>query len=236
VTAFKLLTIAGLAVLTPAWLPAPESQTLAVNAVRFYRPDVHQTQVKVFIQIPYTFLEPVPWSSDGRMTYHVGVKVRDSTGLELVQNAWDGHAPAAARNPGASALEILDFALVPGRYQLRVDVTDSLSGRKLASDVTLEGFRQDPDLSDLLLAPKIRQAGPEDTLPGTGEIRKGSLLITGSAELLLTPLRTKAFYLLETYNPEQDSAKLAVTVKDSTGKVVISTPGSSPSFPRGVGC
>jgi GWxTD domain-containing protein len=235
VTAFKLLTIAGLAVLTPAWLPAPESQTLAVNAVRFYRPDVHQTQVKVFIQIPYTFLEPVPGSSDGRMTYHVGVKVRDSTGLELVQNAWDGHAPAAARNPGASALEILDFALVPGRYQLRVDVTDSLSGRKLASEVTLEGFRQDPDLSDLLLAPKIRQAGPDDTLPGTGEIRKGGLLITGSAELLLTPLRSKAFYLLETYNPEQDSAKLAVTVKDSTGKVVVSTPGSVAQLPKGGG-
>ena len=92
-TAFKLLSIAGLAVLPPAWLPAPESQTLAVNAVRFYRPDVHQTQVKVFIQIPYTFLEPVSGSSDSRMTYHVGVKVRDSTGLELVQNAWDGHPP-----------------------------------------------------------------------------------------------------------------------------------------------
>ena len=114
-------------------------------------------------------------------------------------------------------------------------MTDSLSGRKLGSDVTLEGFRQDPDLSDLLLAPQIRQVGPEDTLPGSGEIRKGKLLITGSAELLLTPLRSTAYYLLETYNPQQDTAKLALTVKDSTGKVVLSTPASVAQLPKGGG-
>jgi len=187
VTALRLLTIAGLAVLTPAWLPAPEGQeALAVNAVRFYRQDAKQTQVKVFIQIPYTMLEPGVGSSSGGLTYHVAVKVRDTTGLELVQNAWDGHATAAPREPGVSALEILDFALTPGRYRLDIEV-DSPSGRRLASNVTLEGFPDEPALSDLLLAPLIREAGPADTVPGSGEIRKGRLLITASAELLLTP-------------------------------------------------
>jgi GWxTD domain-containing protein len=236
VTALKLFTIAGLAALTPAWLQSPEGQeSLAVNAVRFYRPDARQTQVKVFIQIPYTMLASGSTAPSSGLTYHVAVKVRDSTGLELVQNAWDGHAPPAPRQRGVSALEILDFALAPGRYRLDIEVTDSASGRRLGSNVTLEGFANEPPLSDLLLAPEIREAGPGDTLPGSGEIRKGKLLITASAELLLTPLRPKAFYLLETYNPEPDSAQLAVTVKDSTGKVVTSTPSSKAQLPKGGG-
>ena len=236
VTTLKLFTIAGLAVLTQAWLPPPvEQESLAVNAVRFYRADARQTQVKVFIQIPYTLLQAGSTAPSSTLTYHVGVKVRDSTGLELVQNAWDGHAPAATRQQGVSALEILDFALAPGRYRLDIEVTDSASGRRLGSNMTLEGFSQEPPLSDLLLAPDIREAGPGDTLPGSGEIRKGRLLITASAELLLTPLRSKAFYLLETYNEQADSARLAVTVKDSTGKVMISTPGSVAQLPKGGG-
>ena len=235
-TALKLFTIAGLAALTSAWLPPPEGQeSLAVNAVRFYRPDARQTQVKVFIQIPYTMLDPGSTAPPSGLTYHVAVKVRDSTGLELVQNAWDGHAPSAPRQRGVSALEILDFALAPGRYRLDIEVTDSASGRRLGSNVTLEGFSDEPPLSDLLLAPDIREAGPGDTLPGSGEIRKGKLLITASAELLLTPLRSKAFYLLETYNGEADSARLALTVKDSTGKVVVSTPTSMAQLPKGGG-
>ncbi len=235
-TALKLFTIAGLAAFTPAWLPPPEGQeSLAVNAVRFYRADARQTQVKVFIQIPYTLLDAGSTAPPGGLTYHVAVKVRDSTGLELVQNAWDGHAPSAVRQRGVSALEILDFALAPGRYRLDIEVTDSVSGRRLGSNVTLEGFSNEPPLSDLLLAPDIREAGPGDTLPGSGEIRKGKLLITASAELLLTPLRSKAFYLLETYNEQADSARLAVTVKDSTGKVMVSTPGSVAQLPKGGG-
>jgi GWxTD domain-containing protein len=236
VTALRLLTVAGLAVLPPAWLPPPEGQeSLAVSAVRFYRPDVRQTQVKVFIQIPYTMLQPGSGPSSRGLTYNVAVKVQDSTGLELVRNAWYGHAPSAPRQRGVSALEILDFALAPGRYRLDIEVTDSASGRRLGSNVTLEGFANEPPLSDLLLAPEIREAGPGDTLPGSGEIRKGKLLITASAQLLLTPLRAKAFYLLETYNAEADTARLALTVKDTSGKVVVSTPSSMAQLPKGGG-
>lgn len=235
-TVYKFLTITGLALLTPAWLRPPEGQqTLVVNAVRFYRPDARQTQVKVFIEIPYAMLAPRTGSPSGGMTYHMAVKVRDSTGLELVQNAWDGHAFSAPRQQGVSALEILDFALAPGRYKLDIEVTDSLSGRRLRSDVELEGFPTEPALSDLLLAPQIREAGPGDTLPGSGEIRRGKLLITASAELLLTPLRSKAYYLLETYNTDADTARLALTVKDSSGKVVFSTPASPTRLPKGGG-
>lgn len=235
-TAWKLVAITALAALTPAWLSPPESQQrLAVSAVRFYRPDVGQTQVKAFIQIPYMLLEPSGEPGQERLTYHVNVVVRDSTGLELVRNAWDGHAPATVRVPNGSALEILEFALAPGRYALEIEATDSISGRKLDAHLEVEGFRTEPRVSDLLLAPGIRQAGPEDTVPAAGEIRRGGLLITASAELLLTPLRSKAFYLLETYNKKQDSVRLAVSVTDSAGKVLIASPSSVAQLPDGGG-
>ncbi len=232
----KLLITAGLFVLSPVWLPAPKTQqSLTVNAVRFYRPNLRQTQVKAFVQIPYSMLAPSTNGSEGQLTYQVTVKVRDSTGLELVQNAWNGHAPAAARQSGASSLEILDFALAPGLYRLDVAVVDSLTGRRLASELPLEGFRGGTDISDLLLTPHIRTVEAQDTVPMPGEIRKGNLLITGAAELILTPLRSKAHYLLETYNPEVDTAQLTVVVHDSSDKVIVSTPASSAALPAGGG-
>jgi len=231
----KLLTIMAIFVLSPAWVPAPSTQqSLTINAVRFYRPSLRQTQVKAFVQIPYAMLAPTD-GAGGQLTYQVTVKVRDSTGLELVQNAWSGHAPAAAHQSGASSLEILDFALAPGLYRLEVAVVDSLSGRRLASDLALEGFRGGTDVSDLLLTPGIRPVETQDTLPMPGEIRKGNLLITGTAELILTPLRSKVHYLLETYNAEADTARVAVVVHDSSNQAIVSTSASSAALPAGGG-
>lgn len=230
---FKALAI-GLAVLTPGVFQAPDDpEALAVSAVRFYRPDGGQTQVKAFIQIPYSILDPAGDLSQGVVTYHVKVKVKDSTGLELVQNGWDGHAPAGVRQPGAWVLEILDFALAPGQYRVDIEVTDSVSGRKLESGIDIEGYRGQPELSDLLLAPHIRAVGADDTVPAAGEIRRGRLLITGAAEVLLTPLRSKAYYLLETYNQQDDSAGLLISVKDTAGKAIVSTPPSVARLPQG---
>jgi GWxTD domain-containing protein len=169
------------------------------------------------------------------MSYTVAVRVRDSSGLTLVENAWQGHAPAGVRAPGASALEVLDFGLAPGDYRLEVKVTDSLSGRSEASVLAMEGFKSQPALSDLLLAPQIRPVAAEDTTPAPGEIRRGNLLITGSAELLLTPLRSRAYYLVEAYAATPDSGTLVLTVIDSSGKALISTPPSVTQLPAGGG-
>jgi GWxTD domain-containing protein len=236
VATFKLLITTGLCVLSSAWLPAPKTQqSLTVNAVRFYRPQLQQTQIKAFVEIPYAVLTPTTDGAGGRLTYQITVRIKDSTGLELVQNAWSGHATAAARQSGASGMEILDFALAPGLYRLEVAVVDSLSGRRLTSDLPLEAFRGQTDVSDLLLTPQIRTAQAQDTVPMPGEIRKGNLLIAGAAELILTPLRSKAHYLLETYNPEAETAQLTVVVQDSSKKVIVSTPASSAQLPAGGG-
>jgi GWxTD domain-containing protein len=236
VAALRLIGLLGVVALTAA-VPARQGapNELAVSAVRFYRPDGRFTQVKVFIQIPAMSLEPAGAASGDLMTYLMDVRVRDSTGLELVHNSWSGRVPAAARAPGVTALEILEFPVTPGRYKIEVEVTDSTSGRKLASALAIEGFRSAPGVSDLLLAPLIREVGPTDTVPAPGEIRRGDLLITGSAELRLTPLRSKAFYLVEAYNSAEDSARLAITVTDRSGKALVSTAPSRARLPQGGG-
>jgi GWxTD domain-containing protein len=89
-------------------------------------------------------------------------------------------------------------------------------------------------VSDLLLAPRIRDVGPGDTLPGNGEFRKGNLLVTASGGLLLTPLRTKAYYLIETY-ADADTAALSLTITDSAGKKVLSTPPRTVQLGKGGG-
>lgn len=236
VRAFKLLSLVALVAITgtgAARQGAPNE--LVVSAVRFYRQDGRITQVKAFIQVPAMMLQPVGTSPGAAMAYLMDVRVRDSTGLELVRNSWSGRLPGAARQPGGTALEILDFPVTPGRYEIEVGVTDSASGRRLTSAVTIEGFRSEPSLSDLMLAPMIRPAGPGDTTPAPGEIRRGQLLITGTAELRLTPLRSSVFYLMEAYNTREDSASLAITITDPAGKPVISTAPARKHLPAGGG-
>jgi GWxTD domain-containing protein len=230
-----LVTAMLLAASPPLWVEqSVGQQPLLVSAVRFYRADVGQTQVKAFIQIPYAALDAAGTGPQAPLTYRVTVQVKDSTGLELVKQSWNGHMAAAAE-AGASALEILDFLVVPGRYVLHVHVADSATGRSLTSELPVEGFQASPRVSDLLLAPNIRPAERGDTMPAAGEIRRGRLLVTGSAELFLTPLRSKAFYLLELYSATPDSARITMSVKDSTGKAIVNTPPSAAPVPAGGG-
>jgi len=236
VAAFKILTLVGLAGFTAAGQARQDSpDNLEVTAIRFYRAESKSTQVKAFIQIPAMLLEPAGSGRSGQLTYLMDVRVRDSSGLELVRNGWSGHLPAQVHQPGATGLEILEYTVAPGRYTLDVGVTDSVSGKRLNAQIAIEGFRTQPGLSDLLLAPLIRQAGPTDTLPAPGEIRRGDLLITGAAELRLTPLRSEAYYVLEAYSSAPDSVRLALTVRDQAGKTVVSTPARSARLPQGGG-
>jgi GWxTD domain-containing protein len=208
---------------------------VVVNAVRFYQPEGGLTQVKAFIDIPATLLRPSASAPASLTTYLMDVRVRDSTGLELVRNTWAGHLAGGVGRSGAVAVEILDFALAPGRYAIHVTVTDSATGAAATSELPIEGFHGEPELSDLLLAPQIRPAKPADTLVAPGEIRRGELLITGVAELHLTPLRSTAFYVVEAYSENTDSARLAVTVSDAKGQPVVSTPSSLVRLPKGGG-
>src|SRR6185312_13544322 len=78
--------------------------------------------------------------------------------------------------------------------------------------------------SDLLIAPQMRLVSAADTLPKPGEFRAGSSLVTAAAQVIVTPLRTKVFYLLEAYSDREANGTMSVSVVDSGGKSIVRTP------------
>jgi GWxTD domain-containing protein len=211
--------------LGPTALSAEQSfGGLAVRTVRFYRPQVQQTRIKAFIEIPYAILTPVVGSSSGHLVYKIAVTLADSSGLTLLRQEWWGRGRSELQGLGASALETLDFAVAPGGYRLHVAVLDSISGASKEVSTEVHGFSTPPRISDLWLAPKMRLASADDTVPMPGELREGRTLVTAAARVILTPLRSTTYYLVEAYADTQKVGTMQMMVSDSTGKSLVRTP------------
>lgn len=214
----------AVALATP-WVSAgaTDSTSVKLRAVRFYNAGTGLTQVRAFIQIPLESLVPTG-DPDGMISYHVGIHLRDSTGALLSQDAWpQQHLSADLREPGVTTVNSLDFVVRPGHYRLEVTVQDSVSGNLLVAATDLTGFQDPPPASDLVLSPGMRAAGGDSAAAGT-EWRNGPLLVTSAAELVLTPLRSKAFYLLEAYTERPDSGSMQVQILDAQSAVIVQSP------------
>ncbi len=226
---FQSVLMAVGAALFLAGAPAVRAQdALQMRVVRYYRHDASQTMVKAFVEVPFALLSAAPSGPDGgMMVYTVAAQISDSTGLSLLAEplTWTKRVPAAAKVPGASALEPMEFAVAAGLYRMKVTVTDSVSGRKAEASTEFRGYATAPVASDLLLSPAMRLAGDGDTVPQPGEMRRGNTIIVPSVVLRLTPLRTKAYYLVEAYSDkaQETAGTLQVTVLDSAGNSILRT-------------
>jgi GWxTD domain-containing protein len=201
---------------------AGDPSGVALRAVRSYRSE-QRTQVDAFLQVPYGWIAPTRDTRGGVLSYQVSVRVTDSTGLTLLKESWQNHADASLRRAEAFGVEVIHFSVAPGRYRLAVEIKDSISGQSASSAIDLEGFASPPPASDLLLSPHIRLAAGKDSVPRTAEVLWGPVLVTAAAQLELTPLRARAFYLLEAYSAEPATGTLEIVVSDSVGKVVVRT-------------
>jgi GWxTD domain-containing protein len=178
--------------------------------------------VKGLVQIPLAAIAPGP-GADSAGSYSVAVRVADSTGLTLFHQDWVNHVRSGAGAADQYAVEIIDFAVLPGQYRFEVNVQDSVSGRKLSSAVDLESLSDTSSASDLLISPEIRMPADSEAGPRPGVFRTGNNLITAAAEVTITPLRPKVFYLLEAYSLSEDKGTLSVAVADTTGKKLLQT-------------
>jgi GWxTD domain-containing protein len=194
---------------------------LTVRALRFYRADSKQTRVKGLVQIPLSIVTPA--GSGGAGGYTVSARVADSTGLTLFHQEWANHVPSGAGQDGQSAVEIVDFAVAPGHYRFEVDVRDSVSGRQVSAAVPIDALADTAKASDLLISPEMRVPADSEAGPRPGEFRTGNNLVTAAAEVTITPLRPKVYYLLEAYSPAVDKGTLSVLVADSAGAKVLQT-------------
>jgi GWxTD domain-containing protein len=216
---FALVAAAGV---VPLSLPAYQREPgVVLRAVRFYRADQDRTRVKGLVQIPFSLLQPT--RPGGESSYTVSVRVADSTGLALYQQSWQSRARSAGADAEAYTVEIVDFAVAPGKYRFEVGVQDSVSGRKMSTATELQALSDSSVASDLLIAPEIRLATANDTVPRPGEFRTGNNLVTATARVLLTPLRAQVFYLLEAYANKEGEGTLSVAIRDSAGGTTTQT-------------
>ncbi len=205
--------------------------SLAVHTVRFYRAGQDRTRVRAFVQLPYALLVPSGVDGEGDLLYHVDVTIADSAGTALFAEDWDGHAPGILRSSGGYVLETLNFMIPPGEFDLRVTVRDSVTTREFTTHATLVGYATPPAVSDLLLSPDMRQISTGDTVPRPGELLIGSTMVMATAEVLLTPLRAKLYYLFEAYGAEDRTGTMALAVEDASGRTLIRTPGAPIDIP-----
>lgn len=218
---FTKLALAVACAGSPLGLAADQRDTgVVLRAVRFYRADQDRTRVKGLVQIPLAFLQPA--RPGGQSSYTVAVRVADSTGLALYQQSWQSHASSGG-DPNAYTVEIVDFAVAPGKYRFEVAVEDSVSGRKLSTATDLQALSDSSVASDLLIAPEMRLATANDTVPRPGEFRTGNNLVTATARVLLTPLRATVYYLLEAYAEREADGTLSVAIRDSAGGISTKT-------------
>jgi GWxTD domain-containing protein len=231
------LAAAAFLLAAPAISAGQSAPALAVRAVRFWVPEYGQTVVKAFVQIPYVALTPTSSDPTGVLSYRVSVRVADSTGLTLMQQSWAKHVPASVRSPDATGFEILEFAVAPGQYRLELTVDDSVSGTKIEREVPLQGFGASPGASDLVVSPRMRVSGPEDTIPIAGELRRGNTVFTAAADVRLGPLgdRAKLYYYLEGYTAVADSGALRLEVRNDQGVALLTLPARSVQMNAGGG-
>ena len=220
---FSIAFLAATAVAAPIATTVPQNDPgLVLRAVRFYRPDQNRTRVKGLVQIPFSMIQATSGTA-GELNYTVSVRVVDSTGLTLYQQSWRNRARAQSGSD-AYTVEIVDFAVAPGKYRLEVVVEDSVSGRKASGGIDVQALSQADRASDLLVAPEMRLATADDTVPRPGEFRTGNNLVTAAAQVVLTPLRANVYYLLEAYSDSGQSGTMSVAIRDSSGKTSIKTP------------
>lgn len=227
--AFIWMAISTLAAMSPGAAPPDPSgmaDELVIQAVRFYRGEHEgqRTMVRAFLQVPHVRLQPSGQSADDHASFTVEVAVRDAEGVVLTEGAWPSqHISAQLCRSGSYTVNMMEFQVLPGSYELLVTVRDSISGESMTATVPIEGYASQPAVSDLVLSPSIRTAG-SDTAPSGGEWRSGNVMIASAAQVHLTPLHSTIYYLLEAYTAEPATATLELKVIDSAGKSLLTKP------------
>jgi len=211
-----------LASLVPQQAPQPD-----LLLYRFWRPP-NVLSVSAVITMP---LADFVYTQDGReqtALYGVQVEFLDSAGGVLRSESWSRRVrlPAGAVSPSAQAVETLAFDLAPGRYTVRVAVTDSATGETATLERRIAATGERPATADLVLASDLRRAS-EGEEPPQGTFVRSGIVITPNLAGVVTGERPSLGLFTEVYPPPGaagDTATVSLLLRRRDAKAAQERP------------
>jgi GWxTD domain-containing protein len=202
-------------------LSAQVQLTAELALYEFWRPP-DLTSVSGVLAVPLAALTfvPDPTGQTRTATYRIGVEFHDATGTVLHRTAWSERvsAGAGALPPGAQAVASLDFNLHPGRYDILVTVTDSVSGASTRVSRTIETTGERPLAGDLILATALRRLEAGEA-PPQGHLVRSGLAISPNLGGIITGDHATISLFTEVYPPagRTDTAVVNVVLRGLQG-------------------
>jgi GWxTD domain-containing protein len=190
---------------------------------RFWRAP-NMTSVTGVIAAPLAGLTftPAPLGRAQTSTYGIEVEFRDAAaGTVLRRESWFRRVslPQGTISPTAQAVETISFDLAPGRYTVRVVLTDSVTGATAAAERLLAVTGERPPTSDLVLASDLRPLAQGETAPHGTFVRNG-LVITPNLSGVVAGDRPALGLFTEVYPPEGaegDTALVSLVLRRAEG-------------------
>src|SRR5690606_10542512 len=211
---------------SPVTQQAPQPDLLLS---RFWRPP-NVLSVSGAITVPLADLVFTP-DSAGReqaATYAVQVEFRDSAGNVLRSESWARRVtlPSGVVSPAAQAVETLAFDLAPGRYTLRIGVTDSATGATSTLERAVEASGDRPASADLVLASDLRRAS-EGEEPPQGTFVRNGIVITPNLAGVVAGEQPSLGLFTEVYPPAgaaRDTAMVSLVLRRRGAEAVQERP------------
>lgn len=222
----------------PAALLA-QAQRPVLRIYRFWRPP-DLTLIEVFGVIPLELLSFRPVDGRNRAAYRASFEVSDSSGLVLIRREWRNvvEIPSltAASRQRATTSEHVQFQLKPGRYEIGLELEDSVSGRSWSARAPVEANRSPMPASDLVVAgavERLKEGAPDPA----GAIRRGNLAIVPNFTGALVPESGPVVLFAEVYRPAErpDTARVTVVVEGVSRTFRQELPSLTRVFPPGGG-
>ena len=228
----------ALACFCPAFAGAQEP--LSLHAYRFWRPP-DNTLVEAYARIPLGLLSFERAGEQDVAAYSAAFEVVDAQGLTLTRQAWEDTVAVPAMGSSrsrASTTEHLTFQVKPGRYGLRLEVTNPTTGQVWRTESQIEAYNQSPAMSDLVLGGDLVRLDPDSAQGASGAIVRGELAVLPNLEGVISMERPTLAIYSEVYrlgaeNP--DSASVWIDLSGVGREFSYRTNPQTRIYPAGIG-
>lgn len=178
------------------------SAELGIRVSRFWRDGKTMVQGVVLLPVNLARTSPVM-----RLT------VRDQAGNELAHETWtDTSTVGTAADEAAIVTRPISFAVPSGAYDVKV--TAKGAERADSAVVHVDGFRDRPIVSDVLLSRRIRRLMEGQTLASV-EVQKGQFAIEHGPAPAIFPTDPRLHYYLELY--AKDTVRVEYQIAPRSG-------------------